>query len=314
MSDPTLNDPAVSRRVKLLVIISIFLILGVSARSSYAIGSQPGIGELRLGILASFDVPGSRAPVLPKDSTPPEKTPPKPKFPPLKLPIPAGSGYIPADGGYNNGFLHLRGDYDQYALDMCEGSGCGRYGRHVIAPTDITYEYSSPYSYGYNFFEVYDDGKEKLCMSIGHFDWPLSIYPGGAPEPGTPFPQGAVMGELSWWGQMPHVHMGIWTMASKDPYGTEVKCHYWSVPRQPQPFTGQYQLDGEEYPECLPESFYCYNVHAGRRLKSTNAAFSYYPLERPSDIAGMFFEKEVVRVRDKRITPAKTGDAEFAFN
>jgi len=313
MSDPTLNDPAVSRRVKLFVILAVIFILGLGARSSYAIEAQPAIGPLRLQILARFEVPDSRMPFLAKETAPPEPILAEPKFPPLRLPIPAGPGHITRDGGYNNGFLHLRGDYDQFALDLCEGSGCSRFGRHAIAPTDITYELTSPYSTGYHFFEVYDDGKEKLCMSLGHFDWPLSIYPSGAPEPGTAFPQGALLGELSWWGQMPHVHIGIWTMASTDTYGNAVKCHYWSVPRQPQPFTGQYQLDGEEYPACLPESLYCYNVHSGRLLESSNAAFSYYPMENPADMVGMFYEKKDIRAQDRRLIPAKTGDSTIAF-
>ncbi len=313
MSDPTRNDPAVPRRVKLFVLITIIWFLGANARSSYAIDPQPTIGGLRLGILASFDEPIFRAPSQSKELSAPEVSRPTLPFPALKLPIPAGSGHLPRDGGYNNGFLHLRGDYDQFALDMCEGSKCSRNGRHVIAPTDITFDFSSPYALGYHFFEVYDDGREKLCMSLGHFDWPLSLFPSGAPEPGIVCPQGAVLGDLSWWGGMPHVHIGIWTMASTTPSGIPVRCHQWTVPRVPQPFTGQYQLDGVDYPACWPFDYSCYNVHAGRVVESSNAAYSYTHFERPSDFAGMFVEKEEVEEVDRRITPTKTGDFVSAF-
>jgi hypothetical protein len=231
------------------------------------------------------------------------------KFPALKLPIPAGAGYIPADGGYTNALLHIYGTYDQYALDICEGSSCFGLGSHAIAPTDISYEYTAPYANGYHFFEIYDDGEEKLCMSLGHFDWPLSVFPSGAPEPGTKFPQGAVLGELNRWERIPHVHIGIWKMAATSPYGYPVKCHYWSVYRQPIPFTGQYQLDGQDYPECWPRSSYCYNVHAGRGVESSNGAFSYVSVEKPPDIAGMFYEKDEAADLGERITPAKTGDS-----
>lgn len=309
MSDPTHNDPAVSRRVTLLVIITTIFFLGVNARSSHAIEPRPGIGEPRLGILASFDVPRAHSSSLQLDLPTSQEPLSDAKFPALKLPIPAGTGYIPADGGYTNALLHLYGTYDQFALDICEGSSCFGLGSHAIAPTDITYEYTSLYANGYHFFEIYDDGEEKLCMSLGHFDWPLSVYPSGAPEPGTAFPQGAVLGDLNRWERIPHVHIGIWKMAATSPYGYPVKCHYLSVYRQPLPFTGQYQLDGQEYPECWPRSQYCYNVHAGRQVESSNGAFSYFPIEKPPDVAGMFYEKDEAADLGERITPAKTGDS-----
>jgi hypothetical protein len=311
MSDPTHNDPAVSRRVTLLLIIATVLLLGVNARSSHAYEPRFGSGELQLGILANYDIPGVNL-AAPKQAFPTSRERAAgAKFPALKLPIPAGTGYIPADGGYSNALLHIYGTYDQYALDICEGSSCFGYGSHAIAPTDITYEYSSRYANGYHFFEIYDDGAEKLCMSLGHFDWSPSIYPSGAPEPGTAFPQGAVLGDLNRWERIPHVHIGIWKMAATSPYGYPVKCHYWSVYRQPLPFTGEYQLDGQDFPECWPRSFSCYSVHAGRPVESSNAAFSYVPVKKARDIAGMFYEKPEEADTREPITPAKTGDTVY---
>ena len=324
MGDPTGNDPAVFRRVKQLLLVGLFIFLFANARTSFAkiqyaglarhavpaqtegLTWRAGVGGILLGLSARFDEPDLRSESqLPLTEQGQEELP----FPALKLPVPAGVVHIPKDGGYTNALLHLRGDYDQYALDMCEGDNCTRLGRHTIAPTNISYEFSSPYAIGYHFFEVYDDGQEKVCMSLGHFNWPVTIYPSGAPEPGTHFPQGAVLGELSWWGEMPHVHMGLWTMPSKTPTGVPVKCHYWNVPRQPQPFTGKYKLDGVEYPECWPHWYSCYGVHAGRQLVSTNAPFSYIQVEEATDYAGIFYEAEEARVLDRRMTPAKTGDA-----
>jgi len=312
MSDPTPNDPAVSRRVRLFVIIAVFWFLGANARSSYAINPQPSIGELRSGTLASFDEPEPR-PLSPPEKLPiPEVEIPDLPFPALKLPIPAGTGFVPRDGGYTNGHLHLRGDYDQFALDICEGNKC-EYDRHVVAPTDIIYDYSTPWSIGYHFFEVYDDGAEKLCMSLGHFDWSRSAFPAGFPEPGTAFPQGAVLGEVSWWGGMPHVHIGIWTMASTTPEGYPTRCHEWTVPRQAQPFAGKYQIDGVELPECWPYWYSCYNVHSGQQLESSNAAYSFLDIERPVDVVGLFYEEKVVQEPDPRLTPTKTGDSPGFF-
>ena len=308
MSGPTHNDPAVSRRVTLLLIITTFFILGVNARSSYAYEPRFGSGGLQSGILANYDIPGVSVPT-PKPPFPlSREAKAGAKFPPLKMPIPAGPGYIPADGGYTNALLHIYGTYDQYALDICEGSSCFGSGSHAVAPTDITFEYSSPYANGYHFFEIYDDGQEKLCMSLGHFDWSPSVFPSGAPEPGTEFPQGAVLGELNQWERIPHVHIGIWKMATASPYGYPVKCHYWSVYRQPLAFTGQYAIDGQEFPACWPRSFSCYNTHAGRPVESSNAAFSFVPVSRPLRFAGMFYEKDIDVDIGKRITPAKTGD------
>lgn len=307
MCDPQLNTPAVSRRVKLLLLIISLVILGAGAKQSQAVEPRTRQGGIRPGIFASYDVPRPKD-LVPKENLFSQSRRSEEKFKPLKMPIPSGPGYIPADGGYTNALLHIYGTYDQYALDICEGSTCFESGRHAIAPTDITYEYSSPYANGYHFFEFYNDGQAKYCLSLGHFDWPESIYPSGAPEPGTVIPQGAVLGELSRWERIPHVHMGIWKMPAKGPYGNSIQCHYWTVPREPLPFTGEFALDGQEFPRCWPRAYSCYNVHAGRGLTSSNGAYSYFPVQESQEIGGMFYEVDEKMALHYRMTPSKTGD------
>lgn len=304
MSDPSHNAPAVFRRVRFAFVIVILLLLGAQARTGYAVNHQPAGGEPQKTLLASFDEPQQPPPDTPAILTFLESDQSDLPFPPLKLPLPAGAAHVTEDGGYNNGMLHLRGNFDQFALDLCEGADC-QYGRHVVAPTDITYDYST-LSLGYHFFEVYDDGSQKVCMSLGHFYWPTTVFPLGYPEPGTTFPQGAVLGEVSWWGGMPHAHIGLWTMPSQTPEGYPVRCHYWTVPKQPQPFTGIFQLDGLELSKCTSGPYGCYNVHSGEQLVSTNAAYSYFDLEAPPDVTGIFVEEN--REPPRPMTPAKTGD------
>lgn len=279
MCDPTVNDPAVSRRVTLTLFIAFTFALGLIAQSSYARELEPLDSDSYLRILAAGIVPGDSSLDLPLNFTTSGTALTSFDFPPLKFAIPTGTGFVPRDGGYNNALLHLNGGYDKYALDICEGSACYRFGRHAIAPTDIKYEETAPYAYGYHFFEVYNDGLTKLCMSLGHFNWPSTIYPSGAPPPGTFFPSGAVLGELHRWERLPHVHMGIWTMAAVSPYGYPTQCTTWSVPHFPQPFTGPFSIDDQEFPECWPGSYDCYGVHAGRRVESSNAPFCYDPLD-----------------------------------
>ena len=306
MSYQSHNAPAVFRRVRLILIVAVLLLIGVKARTSYAINPVPVFDEPREALPASYEDsvvrPLSPAEEIPLLASADSDLP----FPAFKLPIPSGAGHIPRDGGYNNGVLHLRGNYDQFALDICEGDSCS-YGRHVVAPTDITYDFSTP-SIGYHFFEVYDNGWDKLCMSLGHFNWPRSVFPSGLPEPGTSFPQGAVLGEVSWWGGMPHVHIGIWKMRSRTPQGYPTRCHEWTVPRYPQPFTGDYKLDGIDFEECWPETNRCYNVHSERRIDSSNAAFSYLEIERPPEVAGLFYEAPLPEKEGAITSPAKTGD------
>jgi hypothetical protein len=193
-----------------LALLALFCFLSLVERSSYAgelqhelkeprAGVLTGVnsrGEINLSILTSIDLSSTEL----MSSV----------FPPLKLAIPVGTGFIPRDGGYNNALLHLSGTFDKYALDICEGITCFQNGRHAIAPTDIKYESSAPYVNGYHYFEIYHDSKEKVCMSLGHFDWLPAAFPSGTPEPGTVFPIGAVLGELNRWERIPHVHMGIW--------------------------------------------------------------------------------------------------------
>jgi hypothetical protein len=280
MSDPSHNAPAVFRRVILFILAAVFCVLGAKVRGAYAINPLPVLAEPKNETTASYEGPETPPFLDSGVSDASQASTQDLPFPSFKMPFPAGTGFVPKDGGYSNGLLHLRGDFDQFAIDICEGDSC-QYGQHVIAPTNISYDSSSPWSTGYHFFEVYDDGSEKLCMSLGHFDWPLSIFPSGSPEPGTSFPQGAVLGEVSWWGQMPHIHIGIWKMASKTRYGYPVRCHQSIVPRYPQPFTGIYQLDGMDLEECWPNWYSCYNVHAERHLVSSNAAYSYLEAKNP---------------------------------
>jgi hypothetical protein len=227
------------------------------------------------------------------------------EFPKLKLAIPVGTGFVPADGGYNNALLHLNGTFDKYALDICEGNACYRNGRYIVAPTDVEYESTAPYVNGYHYFVIHNDGRQKLCMSLGHFDWPVTAYPAGAPEPGTLFPRGAVLGELNKWERIVHVHMGIWKMAAFDRYGHETKCHYMYLPRESQPFTGGLRLEGRDFPQCWPGSYDCYSVHANRWLESTNAAFCYSPL----DLERYAGNKSGNVARDEWLSPAKTGES-----
>ena len=304
MRDVSQNTPAVLRRVSLFVILTAIFLLGAKVRSAYAINPLPVIGEPRSEAPASYDQP-VQPPMWAIGESPQAASKDLP-FPAFKLPFPAGDGYIPRDGGYTNGWLHIRGNYDQFAIDMCEGSSC-EYGQHVVAPTNITYDNSSTWSNGYHFFEVHDDGSEKLCMSLGHFDWPRSVFPSGLPTQGTLFPQGAVLGEVSWWGGMPHVHIGIWKMPSKTPEGYPARCHYSIVPRQPQPFTGIYQIDGIDLEACWPDQNDCYNVHSGRQLVSTNAAYSFSEMENPALILGPVHARSAGKDVVEHISPAKTG-------
>ncbi len=303
---PACQVTVVSRRVTPLLFLALICFLSLVERSSYASELQPEFKEPRSRILASSILHGEISPNILRSFDLSSTELMSSGFPPLKLAIPVGIGFVPADGGYNNALLHLYGTFDKYALDVCEGNTCFQYGRHAIAPTDIKYEHTAPYINGYHYFEIHNDGKEKTCMSLGHFDWLASAFPSGAPDPGTIFPQGAVLGELNRWERIPHVHMGIWKMAAVDPYGNLTRCDYMYLPRYPQPFTGPFSLDGEDFPSCWPGALNCYSVHAGRAIESTNAAFCYSP----GDLE-IHRDKMATRAALSRpITPAKTGDDE----
>ncbi len=189
-------------------------------------------------ILASLKLAGAR----PRDYPYPDTSGPfaagQFQFPAILHAYQAGPGRILFDYDLPT---HTGGD--DFAFDLCEGMGCveGSTNQYVLAPTDMTLVYSGP-GYGmpvdsldYHIFEVDDDGVEKLCLSIGHFQ---IMLPGLTV--GKSIPQHSAIGQLSVYTSIPHIHMGLWTSPVND------GCAGFS--RLALPFSGAYKLDGGDYP------------------------------------------------------------------
>ncbi len=185
-------------------------------------------------------------------------------FPQLKIPFPNGPGFIASGGGYNNGSIHK--SYDQFGLDFCVDSpSCKQKDGFVIAPTDVTYIHTASNQTDYHFFEIDNDGSNKLCMSLGHFSFNDTVIKG------MHFRQGTILGPLSDY-DPPHAHMGIFSVPIS---GNGQEC--LGSNRAAIPFTstnGNFQLDGINYPECYPSPQNCFNVHANRPVTSTNDSVS----------------------------------------
>ncbi len=173
-------------------------------------------------------------------------------FPALKIPFQNGWGKIASGGGYNNGDMHR--NYDLNAFDFCENGTCIGTDRWAIAPTDITYLHTASNVPDYHFFEIANDGSNRLCMSLAHFNFGNFGVPIVA---GMRFPRGAVLGALSNFSP-PHLHMGIWTAPSSSTCWTATN-------RVAIPYTGSYALDGVSYTYSG-----AVNEHAGKTVTSTN--------------------------------------------
>lgn len=186
----------------------------------------------------------------------------------LRMPFPAGEGRIihgygpdgPGEGAHNAGG-------NVYSLDFCQekqGQECwqGAVGDLVVAPTDLTYEYSIVAGQGpldYHFFEVASEGAAKLCMALAHFE--LSV-PGGLTE-GQQVSQGTVLGTLVDFQfergarSVPHIHMALWTVPDS------MLCAGPYEAREPIAFDQEpYLIDGE--------AFGTGDDHVGRVVRSTN--------------------------------------------
>jgi hypothetical protein len=160
------------------------------------------------------------------------------QFPALLHAFQAGTGRVLFDYDLPT---HTGGD--DFAFDLCEGGGCvqGNTSQYILAPTDLTLVYSGP-GYGmppdsqdYHIFEVADDGTQKLCLSLGHFQ---IMLPGLTI--GKRVSQHAAIGQLSAYTSIPHIHMGMWLSPAGD------GCDGYS--RLALPFSGAYKLDGVDYP------------------------------------------------------------------
>jgi hypothetical protein len=160
------------------------------------------------------------------------------QFPALLHAFQSGAGRILFDYDLPT---HTGGD--DFAFDLCEGGGCvqGSTSQYVLAPTDMILVYSGP-GYGmpsdsldYHIFEVADDGVQKLCLSLGHFQIMLPRL-----VVGKRIPQHAAIGQLSVYASIPHIHIGLWL----SPVGEG--CVGFS--RLALPFSGAYKLDGVDYP------------------------------------------------------------------
>lgn len=188
----------------------------------------------------------------------------------IKHAFQAGEGKIMADqyaGSHTGG--------DENALDLCEGSGCaqGIIGQFVIAPANMKLIASRDNNgipnkdfpsdpLDFHFFELANDGVQRLCMSFGHFQIRLP----GLTE-GKSVHQGALIGTLTeyrGYSNAEHIHMGLYTVASTLP-----SCLH--TPRTALSFTGNLELDGNDYNPNQPWN--------GRGVTSTNYAFCANPYD-----------------------------------
>jgi outer membrane protein assembly factor BamB len=174
-------------------------------------------------------------------------------FPPLKMPFPAGPGTI--INGYDDGNRHTGSSI--YSLDFCVGAECtwGIAGKTVVvAPTDLTLVYSGDYNNvagdadDYQIFEIASSADWRLCMALGHFDLTAKGETSGKTRT---FRQGDVLGTLLDYQyasggktfSIPHIHMGIWTVALAD--GCAVSNDH---KRTAVAFDGPYAVDGRSFP------------------------------------------------------------------
>lgn len=210
----------------------------------------------------------------------------------LKLPFPNGNAHIASGGGYNNNSNHK--NYDKYSLDFClpdpncQLSNFDDY--YVLAPTNLTYIDNATNQTDYYFFEIAADTEPsfKLCMSLGHFDLKIPI------KSNDSILQGTVLGNLSSYSP-PHWHMGIWATAKSqdcraDPGRVPIPYEDWSA-NSPGGWTfppnpGDFRLDGVSYPAC--DGGQCTNVHAHKKVTSTNVARCYNPNTNPNSTNGQF--------------------------
>ncbi|MCZ7673290.1 MAG: hypothetical protein M5U34_42345 [Chloroflexi bacterium] len=205
-------------------------------------------------------------------------------FQPIKIPFQNGTGNITSGGGYNNGSNHNY--YDKYALDVCENGTCSQNDRYAIAPTDITFVHTASNQTDYHFFEIDNDGSNKLCMSLAHFNFGNFGVPIVS---GMHFPRGAVLGPLSNYSP-PHLHIGIWSVPASS------NC--WYGTRTAITFEGSYQLNGVSYGACWPTGNDCYNVHANRPVTSTN-----YPICAMPSMNGNITNTEINEVQAITTSP-----------
>lgn len=177
-------------------------------------------------------------------------------FPALRLPIPAGPGYI--INGYDDeedGGFHRGGEV--YALDFCDANSC-EIGDPILAPTDLRYMRSGDYNAvpgdepDYHVFSIAEVDDKRLCVALAHFEL---IGREGLSE-GDAFAQGTTLGYLLDYPRpsVPHGHIGMWVVQGVDgcPPGAN-----------PVAFVGRYALDGVDYP---PDE-----DHEYQRIMSTNA-------------------------------------------
>lgn len=169
-------------------------------------------------------------------------------FPSLKMPFPAGPGQIIFGYGPRN--RHNVGG-NVYSLDFCQDKGCthGKVGDPVMAPTDLTLEYSEHDNHvdgdpdDYHIFEVATNNTSHLCMALGHFE--ITVL--GGLSKGQGVPRGTLLGHLLDYKNspsstsVPHIHMGMWTMPHS------VSCAGDYTQRQPVAFVGPYRLDGRDF-------------------------------------------------------------------
>ena len=249
--------------VELLVYADGFLRVFRIATTSQA--DQAAAERILTGLELTGMLPREHPYISPGDSL----ASPQFQFPVLLHAFQAGAGRILFDYGLPT---HTGGD--DFAFDICEGASCmqGSTSQYILAPTDITLVYSGP-GYGmpsdsqdYHIFEITDDGAQKLCLSLGHFQ---IMLPGLLV--GKRVPQRAAIGQLSAYTSIPHIHIGLWLSPSID------GCDGFS--RLALPFSGAYKLDGVDYPAG--------NSYAGLSVTSHNIPVCAAPaVNSPGSVGG----------------------------
>lgn len=161
-------------------------------------------------------------------------------FPPLLLPFEQGYGKIIHDYMHDS---HHGGN--TCAFDVCEGQGCPESAEtdYVLAPTDLVFDYSVDSdgngSIDYHFFEIDDDGTNKLCLTLGHFELDHNLTTGDS------IPKGLALGQITEYSpSIEHIHMGLYVIPSSEPRCASNNYNLRMGVVYIDPFT----LDGVNYP------------------------------------------------------------------
>jgi hypothetical protein len=204
-------------------------------------------------------------------------------FTAIKLPFASGSGRIISGYGH-------QASPNQYAFDLCEGSECIQSqldpAQNIISPTTMKYDWSMDSdgngSLDFHFFEIANDGSNKMCTQMGHFKLGITGL-----STGTEIPRGAAIGSIVTYSpSIPHIHMGLYTIPSS------YRCAGDPTKRVGVPFSSPYTLDGVSYPVG--------QNHQWKTVTSTNAPFCWMPsnsssmgsignIESPSNITSICF-------------------------